>query len=139
MVGLLLGLAWASDCLTLDGERTVFTAECRDGVWQGSRCHGELAAGERLRYRALKAHREVVFWRVGAAEPSAKFEACSVEDGRNWNCPPSTESARSFTQEMRRGVPVPTPGVHNLAYHAVSKWRWWLLQLGLPAGSRAND
>lgn len=136
---LLIAAAWASDCVTLEGERTVFSAECRDGIWQGSRCHGELAAGERLRYRALKAHHEVVFWRVGAADPSAKFEACAIDDGRNWSCTPNTDSARSFTQEMRRGVPVASPGAPNLPYHAISKWRWWLLHLGLPAGSSANN
>lgn len=140
IAALLMALGWASDCITLQGERTVFTAECRDGVWQGRHCHGDLVAGERLRYRALKSHHEVVFWRVGSAEPSAKFDDCSIRDGRNWTCQPSADSAKSLTQEMRRGVPAASDaGAHNLAGHVISKWRWWLLHLGLPAGSDASS
>jgi hypothetical protein len=62
----LLGFAgWASDFITMQGERTIYTVECRDGAWAGDRCSGSLVAGQRYRYRALPPHKEVIFWTVG--------------------------------------------------------------------------
>src|SRR2546427_8730224 len=55
----LCGVAWATDFITPQGERTVYTAECERGVWQGAHCTGRLAAGARHRFRALKSHKEV--------------------------------------------------------------------------------
>ena len=34
--------AWASDFITMQGERTIYTVECRDGAWAGDRCAGNL-------------------------------------------------------------------------------------------------
>src|SRR5436190_2523773 len=56
----LVGYMWASDWITLQDERTVFTADCARGIWQGARCSGDLVAGPRYRVHALKAHGEVV-------------------------------------------------------------------------------
>ena len=61
--------AWASDFITMQGERTVYTVECRGGTWQDDHCSGNVVAGNRYRYRALKPHNEVIFWKVGVERP----------------------------------------------------------------------
>jgi hypothetical protein len=123
--------AWASDFITLQGERTVYTVECHDGVWADDVCSGYVVAGHRYRYRALKPHHEVIFWTVGAKERSGKFDDCAIADGRNWVCKPDSDAPRSVTLEMSGGVPVPGPTGVTLPLRAVSKWRWLLLGRGL--------
>jgi hypothetical protein len=65
---LLVFFIWSSDRVTLQGERTIYTVNCVNGTWDGHRCNGLLTTGPRFRYRALKAHGEVLFWvgRTGA-------------------------------------------------------------------------
>jgi hypothetical protein len=128
--------AWASDFVTLQGERTIYTVDCAGGVWQGDRCSGRVAAGERYRYRALKPHGEVIFWTVGSKEPSGKFGECTIQDGRNWVCKVCPDAARSITLQMANGHPVvaTSPPVTR-PFRAVSKWRWLLLQRGYTSDS----
>ncbi|HZV92853.1 MAG TPA: hypothetical protein VFF72_06515 [Caldimonas sp.] len=123
--------AWASDFITLQGERTVYTVGCQGGEWQGEVCSGKLVAGDRYRYRALKPHHEVIFWKVGARDRSGKFDRCDIHDGRNWVCAPSDDASRSITLAMDGGVPVPGPPTVTRPFRAVSKWRWILLRRGL--------
>ncbi len=134
LLALLAFAGWASDFVTMQGERTIYTVECTGGAWQGDHCAGHVAAGKRYRYRALKAHGEVIFWTVGARERSGKFEACTIVDGRNWVCQPGPDAARSVTLQMDKGLPVPGPSAVTLPFRAVSKWRWLLLQRGLTEG-----
>lgn len=123
------GCAWLTDFVTLQGERTVYTADCRGGSWQGDECTGTLAAGNRYRFRALKAHREVLFWTVGSAgEPSGKFSDCTIQDGRNWICPAGPALAGTITREMVHGVPAADPSGLARPFHPVPKWRWMLLR-----------
>ncbi|MEP7302204.1 MAG: hypothetical protein ABI699_11795 [Caldimonas sp.] len=122
--------AWASDFLTMQGERTVYTVDCRDGAWQRNHCAGTLVAGNRYRYRALKHHHEVIFWTLGSSEPSGKFAECTVRDGRNWVCKPNGDAIRSITLQMADGVPIAGPANMTRPFRAVSKWRWLLLQRG---------
>lgn len=128
--------AWASDFVTMQGERTIYTADCTNGVWEGDRCSGVVTAGMRYRYRALKPHREVIFWTVGTTEPSGKFSECTIQDGRNWLCKVCPDAARSITLQMSQGMPVPTAGEAPVTrpFRAVSKWRWLLLQRGFTDG-----
>jgi hypothetical protein len=129
--------AWASDFVTMQGERTVYTAECADGSWDGDRCSGRVKAGTRYRSRALKPHNEVIFWTVGSKEPSGKFNDCQIQDGRNWICKACAEASRSITRQMADGRPVPIADATTGAVRplrAVSKWRWLLLQRGYTAG-----
>lgn len=126
--------AWASDFVTMQGERTIYTVNCTNGVWDGDRCTGRVAVGTRYRYRALKPHNEVIFWTVGTAEPSGKFSECSIQDGRNWVCKVCSDAARSITLQMTQGVPVGTDNVTR-PFRAVSKWRWLLLQRGFTTDS----
>jgi hypothetical protein len=136
---LLLALAaWTTDFVTLQGERTVFTADCAAGSWQGERCTGELRAGKRYRFRALRAHGEVIFWTAGAAESSGKLSGCQIANGRHWRCPPNGTESATVTLQMEAGQPVVDPRVRTLPFHPVSKWRWYLLSWGLPAGHSAE-
>ncbi len=123
--------AWASDFITLQGERTVYTVACQGGGWQGDVCSGKLVAADRYRYRALKRHNEVIFWQVGARDRSAKFDSCRIHDGRNWVCAPGDDASRSITLAMAGGAPVPGPANVTRPFRAVSKWRWMLLRRGL--------
>ncbi|HWK84976.1 MAG TPA: hypothetical protein VNS61_14690 [Caldimonas sp.] len=128
--------AWASDFVTMQGERTIYTVECSDGAWKDDRCSGKLVAGNRYRYRALKPHHEVIFWTVGSKEPSGKFDECTITDGRNWVCKPGRDATRSITLEMAEGAPVPGPPDVTRPFRAVSKWRWILLDRGLASDGR---
>ncbi len=125
--------AWASDFITMQGERTIYTVDCAGGSWLGDRCSGHVATGPRYRYRALKPHGEVIFWTVGSAEHFGKFNDCTIQDGRNWLCKVCPDAARSITLQMAQGVPVPAPDHVTRPFRAVSKWRWLLLQRGLTA------
>ena len=121
---------WASDFITMQGERTVYTVACVGGAWEGDRCAGRVDAGPRYRYRALKPHGEVVFWTLGTQEPSGKFDKCVIQDGRNWLCPICPDATRSITLQMAEGLPVPGPEAVTRPFRAVSKWRWMLLKRG---------
>ncbi len=142
VIAALGAVTWGSDAITLQGERTVYTADCVQGSgpgqWQGRLCSGRLAAGDRFRFRALKPHREVIFWTVGSAEPSGKFTDCQIEDGRNWLCKPNADARRTITLQMAHGSPVPDASGQARAFHAVSKTRWWLIKAGLPLGNTAG-
>ncbi len=129
---------WSTDKITLQGERTIYTVDCRDGAWQGLHCTGRLVATERFRFRALRPHREVVFWTVGANEPSGKFTDCDIEDGRNWVCKPNADTARTITLQMSKGNAIPDSTGRARAFHAVDKVQWFLLQWGLPVGNDAD-
>ena len=50
-------LIWASDRVTFQGERTVFTVDCVPDIWQGLRCTGKLVAGD-LRTRGCRRERK---------------------------------------------------------------------------------
>ena len=123
--------AWASDFVTMQGERTIYTVECRNGAWNGDDCGGKLVAGHRYRYRALKPHNEVVFWTVGTSEPSGKFSECAIQDGRNWVCKANEDAKRSITLVMANGVPASRDDAVTRPFRAVSKWRWLLLEGGM--------
>ena len=121
----------------MQGERTIYTVECRDGAWAGDRCAGSLAAGAALPLIApSRTHSEVIFWTVGSSEPSGKFGDCAIQDGRNWICKPNADAPRSITLQMAEGVPVAEPASVRRPFRAVSKWRWMLLQRGWSAQRR---
>jgi hypothetical protein len=133
----LAAMLWSGDQITLQGERTVYTVECQRGNWQGQRCGGRLVAAARVRFRALKAHREVPYWTAGASEPSGKFTDCDIQDGRNWSCKLNADAPPPITHEMVHGRPIADPG-NPKPFHAVAKWRWWLLRWGIPLGNEAG-
>ncbi len=127
---LMVYFIWASDKITFQGERTVYTATCEGGAWVDKQCNGTVAAGPRYRYRALKARGEVLFWVLGANEPSAKLTGCSIQDGRNWSCPMSEDAKKSITLAIAQGDPQTNPAWPTRPFHAVHKVSWILLDLG---------
>jgi hypothetical protein len=128
---------WLCDYVSLQGERTIYTADCR-GEWRGELCTGALVPADRYRFRALPPHREVLFWKAGSREPSGRFHDCTIADGRNWTCPANAESVRTITLALRQGEAVHDTTGRTRAFHAIRKWRWLLLKTGLPAGSSAD-
>ena len=131
-------MGWASDSVTLEGERTVYTVDCAQGEWHGATCTGRLVAGDRYRFRALRAHSEVVFWTSGSRLASSKLEGCKIIDGRNWTCPLAPQAAQTVTLQMVHGCPMADKTGTAKRFHAVAKWRWWLLKWGAPVGSEAD-
>jgi len=131
--------AWSVDFATLEGERTIYTVTCKGGAWAGNRCSGTLVAGDRIRFRALKAHREVLFWAAGSAEPAGKLTDCEISSGRHWVCPPGADAARSIALQMEAGRAVADPQGRTRVLHSVPKLRWLLLRSGIRWGSSANE
>ncbi len=131
---------WSSDSVTLQGERTIYTVECSQGVWQANACTGKMLAASRYRYRALRAHNEVFFWVAGStSEPAGRLINCAIEDGRNWICPvANADASRSITLALKRGNPVSQAAWPTRPLHAVSKVTWYLLKLGIST-RRADD
>lgn len=130
VAAMLAVMAWLHDFITLDGARTVYTASCA-GEWRGPVCTGSLRAGDRYRFRPLKAHTEVLFWVAGSPEPSGKLAPCVIENAKQWTCKPGPDSGRSITHEMKYGRPVQEPGGPARAFHPVAKWKWLLLNRGV--------
>jgi hypothetical protein len=139
VVAILAVYAWAVDFITLEGERTIYTAACVGGTWTGNRCGGDMVAGDRVRFRALKAHSEVLFWTAGAAEPAGKLTACEVTSERNWTCPASADASRSITLQMVRGKPIADAQGRTRVFHSVPKMQWLLLRAGVGWGATANE
>ena len=134
---LMVGVALISDEVTLQGERTVYIVECRQGSWEGLRCSGRLVATDRVRFRVLKAHREVLFWTAGSPGPSGKLTDCDIQDGRDWVCSANADGPSPIAHKMVLGRPVVDAG-HAAPIHAVTKMRWWLLRWAIPLGSQAD-
>lgn len=131
-VAVFLGVvAWLHDFITPEGAKTVYTANCANGQWQGAICTGTLRAGDRYRFRTLKPHSEVLFWVAGSAEPSGKLAPCVIENAKQWVCKRSADSARTITHEMKFGHPVAEPQGPARAFHPVAKWKWLLLDRGV--------
>ncbi len=124
-------MGWASDKFSYEGERTVYTVRCEQGVWEGTRCTGRLVAGDRYRFRASKSRQEVLYWIVGSSTPSGRFTGCKVEDRGNWTCAEDAGQPPTITRQMVRGVPTSDGGKTAIPFHAVRKWEWWLLDLGI--------
>ncbi|MES2581395.1 MAG: hypothetical protein V4627_01655 [Pseudomonadota bacterium] len=135
---LMVYFIWTTDKITFQGERTVYTVSCANGTWEANRCSGELAAGPRYRYRALKARGEVLFWVLGANEPSSKLTGCTIQDGRNWSCPVSADAKNSITLALASGEPQRNAAWPTRPMHAVSKMTWIFLDNGLAVTKVAN-
>jgi hypothetical protein len=139
VVGLVLALwAWLTDFVTIQGEATVYTVGCSGGEWKGPVCTGQLVAGDPYRFRALPRRQEVLFWRLGVAEPSGRFTGCHIQDGRNWVCPANGDTARTITVALVRGEALHDADGHAKPFHAVRKWRWLLLRRGVSTGQAAD-
>ena len=132
-------LAWASDRITLQGERTIYTVRCEQGIWQGTRCTGQLVPAERYAFRASRSRHEVVYWIRESGTPSGKYTDCTVADRDNWSCNVGVDQTTSFAHEMLRGKPTRTGVGHVLPSRAVPKWKWWLMHAGVDLFTDASD
>jgi hypothetical protein len=135
---LLAAWAWFTDFVTIQGESTVYTAECVEGAWQGQQCNGRMVPGERFRFRALPRRREVLFWTLGRDEPSGRFSECRIHDGRNWSCPPNPDARRTITTAVVRGHATHDAAGATRPFHAIYKWRWLLLKVGVSMRRQAD-
>ena len=134
----LLGFTiWLSDSITPKGQRTVFTADCEQGPWQGHRCRGKLISGRRYVFQTVKNRGEVLFWTIGGSGPPGRYTACVIRDGRDWSCKPNEDAAMTITHELDKGLPVPDASGSTIAFHQIPKWKWLLARCGLPAGDEA--
>lgn len=131
-------IIWASDRVTLEGERTVYTANCAGGAWQGLVCSGRLEAGARYRFRASKSRGEVHHWIAGSAERSGKMTDCTVRNRGNWSCKTPDSTTPAIAQSMVADRLVPDRGAPAATFHAVAKWKWWVLRWGIPGVLRAD-
>jgi len=132
-------LVWGTDYFTLKGEWTIYTVGCEQGAWHGNECSGQLVSAERYRFRALRAHSEVLFWVSGSPQPSGKYTECVIVNGRNWACKPNADTSRTIAYKMVQGKPVREPGSATRSFHCVSKWRWWLIKYGIPTGRTVSS
>lgn len=130
VVAFLLLSGWLHDFITLDGARTVYTADCNNGEWRGAVCTGTMRAGDRYRFRAFKPRGEVIFWVAFSAEPSGKLAPCEIDNAKQWTCKHGPDSSRTVTHEMKFGRPMHEPAPSR-AFHDVSKLKWLLLNAGL--------
>jgi len=127
---ILVALVWGSDRITLQGERTIYTVECAQGVWDGTTCTGHLVAGPRYAFRALPRRHEVIYWIRDSQTPTEKYTDCTVKNRDNWSCNVEVGKSSSVAYEMVDGRP--TRGMLGLTvqFHDVSKWKWWVIKCG---------
>jgi hypothetical protein len=132
-------LIWGSDRITLQGERTIYTVECEQGVWQDNRCTGRLVAGERYAFRASPRRHEVLYWVRNSNAPSGKYSDCAVTDRNNWSCNVQVGQLPSIAYELKDGRPTRSGGGLTMAFHDVPKWKWWLIDIGVSVFREANN
>ena len=140
ITGVLLGVAlllasvlliWASDRITLQGERTLFAVSCEQGQWEGERCTGRLVPGDRYAFRTSKSRREVLHWIRGSQAPSGKYTDCNIKDRDNWSCDIRRTQGSGMTRAMTNGVLTDICPESTGRFHWVSKWKWWALRIGI--------
>ncbi len=138
VLAVLATLVWASDHITLQGERTIYSVSCEGGAWDGLRCTGRLAAGDRYRFRASSSRNEVVYWIAGSRTPSGKYTDCQVSSRDNWTCTAHPGQAPSVAVQLAQGRPISRGDGTALPCHAVAKWKWWALRAGIPGFTSAD-
>jgi hypothetical protein len=131
-------LLWGSDQITLQGERTIYTAACESGAWNGLHCTGRLAPADMYRFRSSRARNEVAYWIAGSTAPSGKLTACKVKDRDNWTCNIQADQPPSIAYELARGRPTSHGSGATLPFHGVTKWKWWALNVGIPGITEAD-
>ena len=132
LFAILVVVFWASDSITLQGERTLFGVNCEQGEWQGTHCAGKLVPGKRYAFRASTTRQEVAYWVRGSKEPSGKYTHCHVVNRDNWQCELQAGEAPGVTRELEDGRPAPSASPTSDAIHGVSKWKWYGVGFGIP-------
>ena len=132
-------LIWASDHITMQGERTIYTVKCEGGKWEGTRCTGRLVPAQRYGFRASPARGEVIYWIRGSAEPSGKLSGCKVVDRDNWSCTMAADQMPVAAYEMKKGRPTRSDDPRVIPFREVPKWKWWLMDVGVGGFSEARS
>jgi hypothetical protein len=137
VLAILMAVIWASDQVTLEGERTIYSVGCEGGVWEGMHCTGRLVPADRYRFRASRTRKEVMYWVVGSSEPSGIHRECVVKDRGNWKCTARPGEKPSVTYEMANNRPIATDP-SGAPLRTVPKWKWWALRSGAPGFTDAG-
>lgn len=136
LLGALATFAWATDAVRISGVRTIYTAKCTLGMWEGDHCFGRLVAGPRYRFDIDAATRQVRFSSSDDPAIRGEYSNCLVTDEANWSCEPSAQSP-TIAHQMVSGHPVADPQLPTAPLREIQKWRWLLLSIGVPAGHYA--
>ena len=67
-----------------------------------------------------------------------KYTDCTVKDRGNWSCKVSLDKTPSITREMANDKATHDQTGRLRPFHAVPKWKWWLLRAGFPGLSEAS-
>jgi len=137
-VAMVLGVAaivWASDRVTVQGERVLYGVDC-DGQWRDLACVGKLKPGARYAFRASPRRREVIAWTIGSERPSRTYSGCQVVGRDQWSCPVRTSAGSDATLTMSKHGLQCAPAPAAPAARVIAKWKWYLLGLGVDAFSR---
>jgi hypothetical protein len=132
-------LIWGSDRITLQGERTIYTVDCAQGVWEGNRCTGALTAGPRYAFRASVRRHEVIYWIRDSTAPSGKYSDCTVKNRDNWSCNVEVGQPPAVAYEMHDGRPTRGSIGLSMTFHDVPKWKWWAISYGIGHFTEASD
>ena len=135
--GVLASFAWATDAIPPRGVRTVYTANCKPGTWEGNRCYGRLIAGPHYRFEVNEQRGEVHFSTNDDPATKGTYSHCHVIDSANWSCDPTLQATRTIAHQMVGGRMVGDPTVPTLPFHEIEKWRWLLFSIGVPVGHDA--
>jgi len=131
-------LIWASDHITLQGERTIYTVRCEPDMWDDQRCIGRMVPGDRYAFRSSAARNEVIYWIRGSTQPSGKYSDCKIVDRDNWTCIVPVGQQPSIVFEMKKGRPTRLNDGRAMPFRSVPKWKWWLLRLGIGGFAEAS-
>jgi hypothetical protein len=129
---------WATDKITFEGERTVYTVTCGHGTWERSRCTSRLATSDRYTFKASRSRQEVLYWVVGSKQPSGKYTDCQVANRGNWTCNVRVDQPMTITYEMKNDRPAHGAEGLALPFYAVPKWKWWAIRYGIGRYSDAG-
>jgi len=132
-------LIWASDRITLQGERTIYSVDCAQGTWDGNRCTGRLVPGPRYAFRVSPRRHEVIYWIRESEAPSGKYTDCSVKDRDNWTCNVQIGQPAAAAYEMKDGRPTRGTRGLTIAFRDVPKWKWWAIRGGAGFFTVANN
>jgi hypothetical protein len=61
-----------------------------------------------------------------------------VKDRDNWTCNVESGQPPSIAHELTGGKPTSHLSGIDVAFHAVSKWKWWALSWGAPVFTEAD-
>lgn len=138
LVLLVVLVTWATDRVTLQGERVMYSVRCAGGQWQQLTCTGRLEPGERYAFRASPRRQEVIAWTIGSALPSRTYLGCDVQSRDRWTCPVQTSEGSAAMLRMSKGRTQCAPASRATPAHVISKWKWYVLRAGLPLFSNAK-